>query len=73
MNEIEQMKTDMVSKLTTLLMEQNPGMSMEEALSEIFNSDTYRKLMNESTGLYHQSARYVYAFLQEELLIGKMI
>ncbi len=73
MNEIEQMKTDMVSKLTTLLMEQNPDMSMEQAFDEIFNSDTYRKLMNDNTQLYHQSARYVYSFLQNELLTGKMM
>ncbi len=72
MNEIEQMKTDMVSKLTALLIEDNAGMSMEQALDEIFNSDTYDKLMNSSTQLYHQSARYVYSFLQEELLMGKM-
>ncbi len=72
MNEIEQMKIDMVSKLTTLLMEQHPDMSMEQAMDEIFNSDTYIKLMN-NTHLYHQSARYVYAFLQDELLMGKMM
>lgn len=44
-----------------------PGMSMEEMLNTIFNSDTYRKLMNSDTHLYHQGTGYVYAFLEEEL------
>ncbi len=73
MNEIEQMKTDMVSNLTTLLMEQHPDLSMEQAMDEVFNSDTYRKLMKDNTQLYHQSVGYVYSFLREELLTGKMM
>ncbi len=73
MNEIMEMKTDMVSKLATMLMENNPGMSMEQALDNIFNSDTYEKLMNDKTQLYHQSARYVFSFLEEEILLGKAI
>ncbi len=73
MNEIMEMKTGMVSKLATMLMENNPGMSMEQALDEIFSSDTYEKLMNDKTHLYHQSARYVYSFLEEEMCLGKAI
>ena len=72
MNEIDQMKTDMVSKLTTTLMKKKPELSMEEALDEVFNSDTYRKLMNDNTRLYYQSARYVFSFLEEELKTGRM-
>ncbi len=73
MSEIMEMKTDMVSKLAALLMENNPSLSMEEALEDVFNSDTYRKLMDSDTQLYHQSARYVFSFLDEELRIGKMM
>ncbi len=72
MNEIMEMKTDMVSKLATLLMEKHPEFSMEHALDEVFNSDTYKKLMDEQTQLYHQSARYVFSFLEEELQTGKI-
>ncbi len=72
MNETMEMKTDMISKLATMLMESTPGLSMEQALDDIFNSDTYRKLMNDSTQLYHQSAGYVYSFLDDELRHGKM-
>ncbi len=72
MNEIMEMKTDMVSKLVSLLIEKNPELSMEQALNEVFNSDTYKKLMDEHTQLYFQSARYVFAFLEQELNTGRM-
>ncbi len=73
MNEIMEMKANMVSKLAALLMENNPGMSMEQALDEVFGSDTYDKLMNDETQLYHQSAKYVYSFLEEEMCLGKAV
>lgn len=72
MNEIMEMKADMVKNLAMLLIEQNNGMSMNEALSTVFNSDTYRKVTDEKTGLYHQSPRYVFSFLEHELKTGKM-
>ncbi len=68
-----EMKANMVSRLAALLMENNPGMSMEQALDEIFSSETYDKLMNDKTQLYHQSARYVYSFLEEEIYLGKAV
>ena len=52
-------------------MEQNSGMTMEEALATVFNSETYRKIMDERTHFYHQSCYYVFAFLKEELTKGK--
>ena len=44
---------------------------MEEALATVFNSDTYRKVMDSRTHFYHQSPHYVFAFLEEELAKGK--
>lgn len=73
MNEIDEMKTDMVSRLAFMLIDKYPDMDIEQALDEIFKSDTYRKLMNDSTGLYHQSAGYVFSFLEEELSSGKAV
>ncbi len=72
MTEQELMKLDMVKNLTLLLMEDNPQLSMEEALQTVFNSDTYQRLQNDATALYYQSARYVYSFLQSELLTAKV-
>lgn len=71
MSEKTQMKADMVRNLACLLMENHPDMTMEQALSAVFNSDTYQKVMDEGTGLYYQSPRYVFAFLKEELVKGK--
>ena len=62
----------MVKNLALLLMEQNETLTMEQALSVVFNSETYLKVMNEKTHLYYQSPRYVFAFLDSELTKGKM-
>ena len=70
MNDQEQMKLDMVKNLALLLLDENPQMSMEQALATVINSDTYQRLMRDSTHLYHQSPRYVYSFLLSELKTG---
>lgn len=72
MNEIDEMKADMVKNLTILLMEENKDLSTPEALAVIFNSDTYQKIMDDKAGLYYQSPRYVYSFLHNELKTGRI-
>lgn len=71
MSEKTEMMADMVKNLAVMLTEQNSGMTIEEALATVFNSDTYRKVMDEKTHFYHQSYYYVFAFLKEELTRGK--
>lgn len=71
MNEKTEMMADMVKNLALLLMEQDGGLTMEQALTTVFNSDTYRKVMDERTLFYYQSPKYVFAFLEEELKKGK--
>ncbi|MBQ4387800.1 MAG: hypothetical protein II822_09390 [Prevotella sp.] len=70
MSEHEQMKLDMVKELALLLMDQAPALTMEQALSTVLNSDTYQRLMNDATGLFYQSPRYVFSFLDNELKTG---
>jgi hypothetical protein len=41
-------------------------------MSVVFNSDTYEKVMDEDTGLYYQSSRYVFSYLTTELKTGKL-
>lgn len=55
-----------------MLMSQNKEMNMNDALSVVFNSDTYQKIMDEKAGLYYQSARYVFSFLDSEIKNGKI-
>lgn len=71
MNERTEMMADMVKDLAALLTERYSGMTMEEALATVFNSDTYRKVMDDRTHFYYQSPHYVFAFLEEELKKGK--
>lgn len=53
------------------LMEDN-GCDLSTALREFYNSETFAKLSDESTGLYIESSAYVYEILKEELLHGKL-
>jgi len=59
---IECLTTDLIQ----MLMEDR-GLPMEEAMSVLYNSNTYAKLEDENTGLYYQSAVYVMEYLNEEL------
>lgn len=72
MNEKTEMMADMIKNLVTLLMEKNHSLTMEQALTMVFNSDTYQKVMDERTRFYYQSPKYVFAFLNEELQYGKI-
>lgn len=72
MSEREQMKLSMVKNLALLLMEKQPELNMEQAIATVLNSDTYQRLQRESTGLYYQSPRYVFSFLESELLTGSI-
>ena len=72
MNEKTEMMADMIKKLALLLIEQNETLTIEQALSMVFNSDTYQKVMDERTLFYYQSPKYVFAFLNEELKRGKL-
>lgn len=72
MSEIDEMKNDMVKDLAVLLMEKDGSLNMEQALSLVFNSDTYQKLLDDKTRLYYQSPRYVFSYLKNELETGKI-
>mgnify|MGYP006879543226 FL=1 len=72
MNEKGEMKADLVKNLAILLMNKNKEMKIDEALAIVFNSDTYQKIMNDKAGLYFQSPRYVFSFLESELKNGKI-
>lgn len=72
MSERDQMTLEMVKNLALLLQEDNPSLSMEQALSWVINSDTYQRVLNDNSRLYYQSPRYVYSFLDNELKTGKL-
>lgn len=48
------------------------SMTVPQVLCVVYNSETYEKLINPKTGLYFQSPLYVYDFLKNEALTGRM-
>lgn len=52
---------------------EDSGCDLPTALKEFYNSETFAKLSDETTGLYVESSAYVYEFLKGELLHGKII
>ena len=69
--QIQFMKEALSVELVTMLMEEW-HCDMEQALEMFYNSDTFDCLSNSSTGLYYQSAGYIYDYLHNELVSGKM-
>ena len=59
---IEGLTLDLVEMLMA-----DRGVTSDEAMTLLYESDTYAKIENERTGLYYSSAVYVYSFLKEEL------
>lgn len=64
---IETMSASLVSMLMS-----DMGMDLEAALDAMYNSDTYEKLTDDSTGLLFQNPGYVYCYLKNEMLSGKI-
>lgn len=60
------MKEDLTIALAQILIEEQ-NYSIEDALSAVYNSVTFRNLQNTATGYYYQSTGYLYNDLQQEL------
>ncbi|MCM1491453.1 MAG: hypothetical protein NC095_11625 [Muribaculum sp.] len=65
------LQEDLTAELIEILMDEW-GYSMQEALNVLYNSDTFAILQDPGSGLYYQSAGYVYSFLEEELKKGRI-
>lgn len=55
-----------MSDLTAYLMH-DYDMTLEKALSTIYNSEYYDRLNNTDSGLYYESSPYNYHYLQHEI------
>ena len=69
--EIRYMTNNISKDLVSLLMERY-SLSLEDALDTLYNSETYQKLLDTNTGLYFQSPKYVFSYLDNEILLGKI-
>ena len=56
----------LTNDLIIMLMDDD-GMSMEQALDTVYSSNTYKKIERPSTGVYYQGAVYAMDMLKEEL------
>lgn len=64
--QIEIMTEDMSAELISLLV-RDYHFSLDKAMDTLYNSKTFDRLEDKETGLYFQSAGYVYSFMQSEL------
>ena len=69
--QIECMIEDLSSEIIRILMEEWQY-NMTQAMEVYYNSDTFERLSDPTTGLYYQSAGYVYDFLKKELTTGQV-
>lgn len=69
--QISILQEDLCFELVEILMD-TWGYSADKALDVLYNSDTFSLLQDPSTGLYYQSAGYVYSYLEEELKTGRI-
>jgi hypothetical protein len=51
---------------------EDKGLSIKEAMAMFYHSTVFDKLSDTGTGLYRESAGYVYALLQDELQNGRV-
>lgn len=71
MSDFDYMVEHVSADLIVMLVEEG-GMTFEDAVDTLYNSDTYSKLKNANTGLFFQSPKYVYTFLDNEIKTGIM-
>ena len=69
--QIECMIEDLSSEIIRILMEEWQY-NMTQAMEIYYNSDTFERLSDPTTGLYYQSAGNVYDFLKKELTTGQV-
>ena len=64
--QIQIMKDDLAVELVESLVDEF-HYTPQEALDVLYTSETFERLQDDETGLYYQSAGYVYSFLSNEL------
>ena len=69
--QIQLMKDDLSVELSGFLMD-DFHYTPQEAIDVLYTSETFERLQDNNTGLYYQSAGYVYSFLLNELKNAKV-
>ncbi len=63
---LEAISTDIIGWLI-----RDNEMSLKEAISTWYNSETFEKVSNPETGMYIESPAYNYDYLKRELVTGR--
>ena len=69
--QIQLLKDDLSVELSGFLMD-DFHYTPQEAIDVLYTSETFERLQDNNTGLYYQSAGYVYSFLLNELKNAKV-
>ena len=69
--QIQLLKDELATELAGFLMD-DFKLTPQEAIDVLYTSETFERLQEDETGLYYQSAGYVYSFLQNELPNAKV-
>ena len=72
MNKRMQYLVEGITKDIIAYLMEDSGCDLPTALKEFYNSETFAKLSDESTGLYIESSAYVYEMLKGELTNGRL-
>lgn len=67
--EFKYLKEGLTTDIVEFLIQDN-NLDLQSALNTLYESDTYSKISDPSTGLYFQGSRYVYTYLKNELQTG---
>lgn len=70
-SEYNHMTEGMTADLVQMLIEKE-NLEFSDAISFVYNSDTYKALLKPESMFYYQSPGYVYSYLVNELKTGKM-
>ena len=72
MDKREQLIEYIIQDIILFLVE-DEGIEYEEAMREFYASETYMKLVDKETGLYYESAAYVYDIYKDEKRSGHLV
>ncbi len=72
MTKEQQMIEYMIQDLVEIIVE-TQGIEYDVAMSELYASVTYEKILDVETGLYRESPAYVHGLLQDEMNFGRII
>ena len=64
--QIQLLKDELATELAGFLVD-DFQLTPQEAIEMLYTSETFERLQDNETGLYYQSAGYVYSFLQNEI------